>query len=349
MGFIFSKCTKKIERNGENSLLKKYSWDDKKSVVDPSDYILNELLNKEAWKLPGDINGEQIVIKNCTNTLIYVLDHINMVTIDDCIGCKIITGPVKGSVFIRDCKECVLVIACSQFRIRDCKMLDVFLSCATQPILESSSNIRFGCYHLSYLGLEDHFSTAFLSPFNNSWYDIHDFTPTQGGHNWSILPNKTSILDYLQPPAAHGNLRISLNKNDSIVPVTTGIFNQLTDVSEACLVVFFFDGREENTASTFIRKFNHDMPDAKLLTTKKVLLSPRDAEIIFGTTTYNQVTTRGPLIGLVVVGQQVNSYCQKAVSEITSETDKIYVSNDQRTSTVQVDTFINVSNMNLQT
>uniref|UniRef100_A0A1B6C9N1 Uncharacterized protein n=1 Tax=Clastoptera arizonana TaxID=38151 RepID=A0A1B6C9N1_9HEMI len=195
----------------------------------------------------------------------------------------------------------------------------------------------------------DHFSTAFLSPFNNSWYDIHDFTPTQGGHNWSILPNKTSILDYLQPPAAHGNLRISLNKNDSIVPVTTGIFNQLTDVSEACLVVFFFDGREENTASTFIRKFNHDMPDAKLLTTKKVLLSPRDAEIIFGTTTYNQVTTRGPLIGLVVVGQQVNSYCQKAVSEITSETDKIYVSNDQRTSTVQVDTFINVSNMNLQT
>uniref|UniRef100_A0A1B6D388 Tubulin binding cofactor C-like domain-containing protein n=1 Tax=Clastoptera arizonana TaxID=38151 RepID=A0A1B6D388_9HEMI len=95
MGFIFSKCTKKIERNGENSLLKKYSWDDKKSVVDPSDYILNELLNKEAWKLPGDINGEQIVIKNCTNTLIYVLDHINMVTIDDCIGCKIITGPVK--------------------------------------------------------------------------------------------------------------------------------------------------------------------------------------------------------------------------------------------------------------
>ena len=33
------------------------------------------------------------------------------------------TGPVASSAFIRNCEDCVLVIACQQLRLRDCKNL----------------------------------------------------------------------------------------------------------------------------------------------------------------------------------------------------------------------------------
>lgn len=69
---------------------------DKKKSIDPKDFTLEDLVNTEVWKLPGTLNGQQFVIQNCKNTVIYILDHTNMITLDDCIGCKIIIGPVKG-------------------------------------------------------------------------------------------------------------------------------------------------------------------------------------------------------------------------------------------------------------
>ena len=39
--------------------------------------------------------GEQFVIQNCENSNIYLFDHINTVTIDDCKNCKMFIGPTK--------------------------------------------------------------------------------------------------------------------------------------------------------------------------------------------------------------------------------------------------------------
>ena len=54
------------------------------------------------------------------------------------------------SVFIRDCKNCKIVVACQQFRTRDCSKIDVFLCCNTQPIIEASSGMKFACYQYHY-------------------------------------------------------------------------------------------------------------------------------------------------------------------------------------------------------
>jgi hypothetical protein len=61
------------------------------------------------------------------------------------------------SVFIRDCKSCKFVLSCQQFRTRDCSKIDVFLCCNTQPIIEASSGMRFGCYQYHYPELEGNF------------------------------------------------------------------------------------------------------------------------------------------------------------------------------------------------
>ena len=39
--------------------------------------------------------GEQFVIQNCENSNIYLFDHINTVTVDDCKNCKMFIGPTK--------------------------------------------------------------------------------------------------------------------------------------------------------------------------------------------------------------------------------------------------------------
>ena len=59
-----------------------------------------------------------------------------------------------GSLFVRDCENCKIVTACQQFRTRDCKKLDVFLSCVTQPIIEATTSIKFGCLQYHYPELE---------------------------------------------------------------------------------------------------------------------------------------------------------------------------------------------------
>ena len=54
------------------------------------------------------------------------------------------------SIFIRDSTNCVLATVCQQFRTRDCRDLHVYLSCDSQPIIESSHNIKFGCLTFNY-------------------------------------------------------------------------------------------------------------------------------------------------------------------------------------------------------
>lgn len=73
-----------------------YFRDQRRLNIDLKDYTLENLEHTEAWKLPGSIDGQQFIVRNCKNTKIHLLDHINTLTVDDCIDCTFIVGPVKG-------------------------------------------------------------------------------------------------------------------------------------------------------------------------------------------------------------------------------------------------------------
>lgn len=101
---------------------------------------------------------------------------------------------------------------CQQFRTRDCHDIHVFLSCISQPIIESSHNVKFGCLTMNYErlageGLElvlsflnrnvsyliDQYKSAGISPWNNNWGHIHDFTTIPDGKNYSLLGKVINI------------------------------------------------------------------------------------------------------------------------------------------------------------
>ena len=39
--------------------------------------------------------------------------------VDKCKNCTFVIGPIKGSIFLRDCEDMKIHVACQQFRCRD--------------------------------------------------------------------------------------------------------------------------------------------------------------------------------------------------------------------------------------
>lgn len=238
--------------------------------------------------------------------------------------------------------------ACGQFRTRDCRKLHVFLCCATQPIIEASSSIHFGCYQLHYSGVEEHFQKAALSVFNNNWSNVHDFTPIEGENNWCLFPDTIRIQDYVSLPASPElqRLNASLLEEKSVVPYTWG--PRKTPTGESCLVAFFSDGQQVQRAKAFINTLKVENPDCLLLQSKESQMQETSAESIFRTNSYNGAVQQGPVVGLQYSGPNCLQSCHKLAVRIataTGSTGLVYVSTNPKISQQQVDTFFSVANV----
>ncbi|XP_062306313.1 protein XRP2 [Osmerus eperlanus] len=332
--------------NNTEEAPKQYSWD-KREKVDPKDYMLTGIKDATVGRLPGTLKGQQFVIQDCENCNIYVFDNSATITIDDCINCRIVLGPVKGSVFFRDCKDIKCVVACQQFRTRDCKKMEVFLCCATQPIIESSTGMKFGCYQYYYPELAFHFKDAGLSIFNNNWSNIHDFTPVSGETNWSLLSEGVVVLDHVPAPDAESefkSVRISTDATRSIVPMTKGGRRKESD--ESCLFVFFAGDYTTANARKLIDEASQK--GFVLVQTKEVSMRPEDVNRVFQSNAEDLIEwiTKGPVVALEMNGDGVVEACKNIASEVFSGT-KVFVSENKSTSCRDVDNFFNFADMQM--
>uniref|UniRef100_A0A4W3K5M8 Protein XRP2 n=1 Tax=Callorhinchus milii TaxID=7868 RepID=A0A4W3K5M8_CALMI len=314
--------------------------------VDVKDYMLTGLKDQTVGRLPDKVAGEQFVIQDCENCNLYIFDHSATITIDDCTNCRIFLGPIKGSVFFRDCKDCKCIVACQQFRTRDCKRMDFFLCCATQPIIESSTGMRFGCFRYYYPELAFQFKDAGLSIFNNNWSNIHDFTPLDNEENWSLQPEDMAIQDFVPLPDIEElkSVRISMDLNRSIVPVTCGQKQKCND--ESCLVVFF--AGDYTTANA--RKLIDEMTAKKfvLVQTKEIVLNTDDANRVFQQKAgeFTSLLEKGPVVALEFNGEGAVETCQSVVDSMFSSCE-IFVSENKASAAQDVDNFYNFANMHM--
>ena len=160
----------------------------KPTGLNRADYIAHKLApGAFVCKTAGSIQGQQFVVEDCAGATVLLLDHIAQLTVDSCTDTAVVTGPVEGSIFIRDCTNCVFVVACQQLRLRNCTDCKVFLCSTTGPIIESSSDVGLSCYPLAYFELAGQFERAGLDPFQNAWQVVFDFTPT-ATKNYHCLP-----------------------------------------------------------------------------------------------------------------------------------------------------------------
>jgi hypothetical protein len=152
----------------------------------PDDYMSSGLKDGTWIRLPGQINDQRINIENAVNSTFLLLDHCDSVQVDECTDCVFFIGPTTGSVFIRGCINCKIVVLCGQLRLRDVKNSDIALFCRSRPVIESSRNVGIGCFAgPQYLDLRWQLARAQLSIWNNLWHNVHDFTPNPD--SWHAL------------------------------------------------------------------------------------------------------------------------------------------------------------------
>ncbi|XP_046388765.1 protein XRP2-like [Ischnura elegans] len=332
MGTFLSRF-RKLNSQGESDdhrSPKEYSWD-KSRKLNLEDYSFHDLVNEVTGKLPGTVDGQQFTIQNCSNSTLYVFDHMNTVTIDECSECKFVLGPVKESVFIRDCKNCVCVVSSGQFRTRDCSNVDIYLCCPTQPIIEASINMRFNCLQFNYISFSDHLKKARLSPFNNIWNCVHDFTPgdlasSEASGHWNI----SRRLCYPEVPL-NGNrnfesveLDFSWEKSQipwAMPPLSREVkmwTNQSLEAQpNACLVVLTSGPEDQqNAAMLFYRTLKQLEPDCKLSSSKELFMN---SDHPFAKNTFGKSFDSGNIVGLRFYGHQCWELCNKVYEYLSEE------------------------------
>eukprot|EP00929_Paragymnodinium_shiwhaense_P103738 TRINITY_DN6743_c0_g1_i2.p1 TRINITY_DN6743_c0_g1~~TRINITY_DN6743_c0_g1_i2.p1 ORF type:complete len:325 (-),score=67.71 TRINITY_DN6743_c0_g1_i2:186-1160(-) len=202
--------------------------------LNPADYIFSKKTGAVLVKEEGSINGEQFNIEECKDCDIFLLDTIATAFIDECENCRIYVGPVESSVMVRNCKNCSFIMACQQFRSRDCNDCRLALYCGTEPIIETSLNMQFACFDFFYFSLREQLSKAGLRLWNNKWSQIYDFNKNPDKPNWSLLPQEQAVglVDVDKCP--------SISKEevcmDRVVPVTLG--SRKRPSQESCFAVF---------------------------------------------------------------------------------------------------------------
>lgn len=225
--------------------------------------------------IKSNIEGQQMILENCHQTIILLLDHIASLTCDNMTSCTIITGPVESSVFLRNCIDCTFIIVCQQLRLRECDNCSVSLFSTTNPIIELSSRIVFSCYQFNYFNLSKNLDSCSLNIWNNEWHNVYDFTPdgTNAALNYSYLVKKDShkllekvninhekvdMLADLLTSNGLCDLREYINSSyinmHSIIPMTIGI-SSLADYNQANVALICVSQHHENYLQMWLTKW----------------------------------------------------------------------------------------------
>ncbi|XP_003389530.1 PREDICTED: protein XRP2-like [Amphimedon queenslandica] len=276
--------------------------------IDVSKYVCQELSNVTVVKEAGELNGQAFHIESCDNCIIYLLDHTAAVTIDLCNDCQIFVGPCKGSVFVRESKRCHIMASCQQFRARDTVQSTFQLHCTTQPVIENCSSIKFCCFSGFYPQLKDHLTVAGLSPLNNNWYSVHDFTPQSG--NWVTLKREENLPSFGSDQVSSTSFQS--NCSSRVVPRTLGI--KFQDEYTKTSVVVFLEDSEHTRALKFIENVKEKL---SLLITKDTKMKTNGLQQFFLNNAAAPPDLRDgmQIEYLLLAGDQCIQICSQALQE----------------------------------
>ncbi|KAH8661380.1 tubulin binding cofactor C-domain-containing protein [Tricladium varicosporioides] len=117
----------------------------------------------------------------------------------------IIAGHVAGAAHITGVSDSIIVVTSRQVRMHDCKNVDIYLHCASRPIIEDCSKVRFSpipeCHSTSGESIQNH------------WDEVDDFKWLKAEHspNWSILPEKERLAEEIWTTVVPGGPGVGLD------------------------------------------------------------------------------------------------------------------------------------------
>lgn len=167
-----------------------------KKRPNPADFRFENKSEESLIRLPGQISPYEFSIDTLDKCVVHLLDKIAQITVDRATNSRLHFGPTEGSIFLRDCENCVVTASCAQFRLKNCKRLYIFLFCSSDPAIEYSSDLVFGPYNFSYPLQDTHFTAAKLNVNNDKWSQIFDFNKNDEEH-WRLMrPDEFKLMQW---------------------------------------------------------------------------------------------------------------------------------------------------------
>lgn len=196
---------------------------------DRSFYVQSNKSNETIIRSNGDLSGNPFNANNLTNCRIIIEDFCDSINIDKCEDCIFILSAIRGSIFIRSCKNSRFMVICGQFRCYDCNNCAFLLHSKTGPVIESSKKIKIGCGQIGYEKLIENMKNAQLDPLINNWEDVHDFTPEKGNFEiddkipTDFYKQEKPVLPFTVSKKSSNkffNVKLERNKLDSIISMS---------------------------------------------------------------------------------------------------------------------------------
>ncbi|XP_004846621.1 tubulin-specific chaperone C [Heterocephalus glaber] len=146
-----------------------------------------------------ELRQRDVLLSELSSCTVRLYGNPNTVRLARARGCKVLCGPVSTSVFLEDCSDCVLAVACQQLRVHTTRDTRIFLQVTSRAIVEDCGGIRFAPYTWSYEDIDKDFEGSGLDRSKNNWSDVDDFNwlaRDVASPNWSILPEEERGIEW---------------------------------------------------------------------------------------------------------------------------------------------------------
>ncbi|RPD61646.1 hypothetical protein L226DRAFT_485258 [Lentinus tigrinus ALCF2SS1-7] len=145
------------------------------TISDLDNCIVNFIPDSNG-NIPHDVTFTALHARNISNTVL-------------------ILPIISGSALLHDLKNCVIALGSRQFRMHTSSEVDVYISIASNPIIEHCSAIRFADYPSSLRRPPAHDSITTQTKSN--YLAVQDFSHIRAtpSPNWSALPEEAAIRD----------------------------------------------------------------------------------------------------------------------------------------------------------
>ena len=161
-----------------------------------SSCAIKDLINQEYILHEDKLNGKDIAIVNVKNSTIQLHGNPSVLWIKDLEDTLVLCGPITGSAFVNNCKNCKIILASHQLRIHESHHTQFYINVGSRAIIENCSNVNFSEYSFSYPNMESHFETSGLKIDKSNWQCIDDFNwlnQDQKSPNWKFLDKSEKL------------------------------------------------------------------------------------------------------------------------------------------------------------
>ncbi|KAK7104415.1 tubulin-specific chaperone C-like [Littorina saxatilis] len=199
--FAFSKAKKTTEKKVEP--VKQQKTNDHTDEIDAAVELAACKFVKQTGqtltKDSSEINQKDVALVDLTDCTIKLFGAPSAIHMFNLKNCRIFSGPVSGSIFIRASTNCVFVLPCQQLRIHNTYDTDFYIHVTSKAIIEDCHRVRFAPYNWKYNTLDSDYQVSGLDKGRNNWDKVDDFNflaADVASPNWSVLPESERTLSW---------------------------------------------------------------------------------------------------------------------------------------------------------